>query len=99
MLLCDGDRARHARIAGGVIGERARRTKSELERCTAIDGAAIKYSSRIGCDRMRGGIIVRPCDGCAHLHRQRIRLEAGAGNGHRIAGRSRDCLIRGRSLG
>ena len=101
MLLCYGDRARHARIAGRVIGERASRTKGELERLTAIDGAAVKYASRIGRDRMRGGIVVCPRDSRTDFHRQRIRLEASTGDGYRVADRSRNCLIctRRRSLG
>ena len=79
-----GDGACPAPIAGGTIGERAASTKGELERCACIDRAAVKRTRCIGRGRMRGGVIVCPGNGVAYLDRQRVRLEAGVGNGNRV---------------
>jgi len=63
-----------------VIGERARLTKGERERYALIDRTAIKHSSRIGRNRMRGRVIVRPRDSGAYRDSQRTGLEASTGN-------------------
>lgn len=98
MLLRYSDCACPARIASGMIGERASLTKGELESCTRIDWTAVKHPRCVGRDRMRGSVIVCPRDGCACLHLQRIGLESSTGDGHRVAGRSYNSPRR-RSLG
>ena len=70
-----------------MIRERTCLAKSELECGAGIDGAAIEHTCRIRCDRMCNRVLIRPCNGCAHLNLQLSRLETGAGNGYRVAGR------------
>jgi len=94
-LLRYGDCACPTCITGGVIGERARLTEGEREGRTLVDRTTIKRASSIGCDRMRGGIVVRPRDGSAYFDGQRIGLETGTGDGHRRRSLGRRRSVRG----
>jgi len=78
------DGAFPAGIAGGMIRERARLSKGELEGGTLRNRTAIKHAGRIRSDRVRGRVIVCPGNGITDLDLQGIGLVAGTGNGHQI---------------
>ena len=58
-----------ARYPGGVIGKYTSRAERMTERGTWSKRAAIEYAGSIRRNALRGAVIVRPGEGCAHFDR------------------------------